>query len=127
MTLSSKPQNADWDSAWVPAGMPELKVGMKVRWRISSECPYKCEKCGADMHVHKTCDDCQNEDTGIITDILINYQRYHNSDICRGACIDTTEHDYFIGLHTGRDDNRYRGFWAAASELILIEDEGSKG
>lgn len=116
------PEGVDPYSPYVPENMPKLEVGMRVRWRFSSECPYRCEKCGMEMHHHLKCDSCQDETwaTGVITFIGNYIQRSHALKTCMGRCIGTAYHDYFITIHK-RGDGRDVGFWAAASELIPVE------
>ncbi len=93
------------------SGMPEFKVGMEVRWRISPECPYKCEVCGRDFHHHS-----DERDQGLITGV--DFSRPFCSK-CGHRGNPAHGHGYFIEILANGD-----GFWAAAAELTLIEGEG---
>ncbi len=109
-----------------PEGMPKLEVGMRVRWRISPECPYKCDKCGTDFHGPMQCAECADATDGVITAIKTSFgdmthRRWLGSD-CDGGTVFNRTHPYFIELHDVWDT--CRGFWAAASELqVLGPDE----
>ena len=99
---------------WKPAGMPEWKVGMRVRWRISSECDWSCGQCGRDWHEWHP-----SEGEGVLRRILDTRISYfcHNcgSDFAYKGHVFCVDRDGYP--HT-------EGFWAAASELILLSDEG---
>ena len=102
---------------WKPAGMPEWKVGMRVRVRVSGECSVSCVSCWGAIF-HKI-----GEGIGIIeadgrTDKWTTVR-------CR-ACgnleptahfIQRTGHRYAVRIPDGR------GVFAA-SELTLLSDEG---
>ena len=99
---------------WVPDGMPEFKVGDKVRWRISPECPYKCGECGEDFH--HTADLSGKAGTiGRIHDSLQG--TIHRRGPCYGLSIGHEGHIYGIDMPDGPPPI---GFWAAASELIPV-------
>ncbi len=113
MTLSGKPEGVGLDSPYVPEGMPEWKAGMHVGWRISPECPCKCEKCGLDFH-HRG-----SQGEGVLGAAAWSIARYCAP--LEGGCgklNPANNHDYFI------DVDRGDGFWASGSELIPLSDEG---
>lgn len=101
-------QNPD---SYVPEGMPEWKVGMHVRWRISPECPYKCEGCGIDLHHH-------SEEGHEATIGAVSFSRPYCSK-CGHWGNPSLGHGYFVEVLANGD-----GFWAAASELAPLSDEG---
>ncbi len=108
---------------WVPEGMPEWKVGMRVRWRISSECGFKCLGCGISPH-------SLHPDTGegIIDSIVPDghhlFCEVHGISNC-GTVMIARGHTYEISALSDKDLTVV-GFWAAASELVLLSDEGRK-
>ena len=112
-----------------PSKMQELTVGVRVRWRISGECGYKCSKCEADFHAPwNGCAICTGIFEGIILQIHPDSRpgpRFHtNEDDCGAASVNQETHIYFIETHELRNNPLYhRGFWAAAAELIVITDE----
>lgn len=104
---------------WEPEALiAKLKVGTRVRYRISSECPYACTDCGLDFHFVSQ--------WGRIGSGLIS--RIDSSLICCNAdsgCgfdgMSDYGHKFFIDIKRDNSDNV--GFWAAAIELTPIEDE----
>lgn len=109
---------------WVPEGMPEFKMGVTVRWRISPECEFRCEDCGTDMHMEGR--------TGIGKITALNdYEKLLCLEECScsnitgcGGFIPITTHIYFIEVRPCLEhDDDGHGFWATASELILVEDD----
>lgn len=113
------PEGVDPYSPYVPDGMPELKVGMKVRWRISSECDYKCGKCKNDGHFPHQCSQCSNRTQGEITG-LHDPCKGRIMECCKGPAESWESHHYFIRVHDLDADLPCEGFWAAAAELIPI-------
>ena len=102
-----------------PDNLRDWKVGDKVAWRISSECPYKCGGCGFNCHW------LGNTGEGFIDEINHSPTFTHFRDVrdgC-GAISNTYSHDYCVIAEPDAATS-YRGFWATASELIPIPEEG---
>lgn len=104
---------------WKPEGMPEWKIGDLVRWRISSECDWKCIHCRFNRH-----DAYPGEGEGVI-----KYLRDPDNLLKCSECFDVSpfgpQHTYGVSvLEESPGHPEYRGFWAAASELTLLSDEG---
>lgn len=101
-----------------PEGMPEFKVGMRVRVRVSAECPCDCAFCGHER-IHK-------ELSG--SGYLINRPWLTSCEFCGHVETSTifaerTGHLYSVKLDN--DPTEVRPF--AASELIpLAPDEQEK-
>jgi len=116
------PEGVDPYSPYVPENMPKLEVGMRVQWRISSECDYRCGKCGTDFHSTTQCAECSDAAEGIIrvirSRVTINHSPWLGSS-CDGKTSGETSHTYFIDVHSKWD--ACEGFWAAAAELIPLE------
>ncbi len=103
---------------WVPDGMPEFKVGDKVRWRISPECEFKCLGCGISFHAH-----CQPEGKGTIAtlkgSLLIECASSKGSLYKCGTTSKMDAHTYQIEMDELTESDHI--FWATASELIPLE------
>lgn len=109
----------DHDSYYVPESLArKLVVGARVRWRISSECNYICEHCGANLHGHYSA-----AGEGIIKTIDAG-QRVIHAGLGVSECGRETlkaGHDYFIMEPPLKEGGI--GFWAAAVELTPLDDE----
>lgn len=103
-----------------PDGMPKWKVGMRVRWRISGECGYRCERCGMEAHAGQ-CPSCLKATTGVISSIDNKDEERLCGDDCTGFTVGHKSHDIFIRIHDAKRGSYCIGFWAAASELIPLE------
>lgn len=105
---------------YVPEGMPEFKVGMRVQWRISPECGWKCRECDENWHC-----DYPPEGEGIINHIW-NSSNGIECSTCYAVKFTKEEgHVYGIAVQESPPDHpEYHGFWAAAAELIPLSNEG---
>ncbi len=97
------------------SGQPKLEVGMRVRWRISGECGFKCPKCDLNWHLNAG-------STGTGTIIRVSNSR---GLFCgangKGCGLRTSGYQgHHYGIQKNDDDP---GFWAAASELMVVETE----
>ncbi len=119
MTLPILPERDPVE--YVPEGMREIEVGMKVRWRISGECEYRCGDCGDDLHL------CGPRGEGVITSIFeLPFDGFEPPTRCKtpatgcgGFSVGHEGHRFFVA--TDRDD-RYLGFCAARWELVIEEE-----
>lgn len=100
---------------WIPDKLRErLVVGARVRFRVSGECPYKCDSCGMDSHLHG------REGDGVIApeSLLARYDDLRTCSRCNAHdSIRAQSHIYAINV-TGDS-----GFWAAAIELEPLDSE----
>ena len=100
---------------WKPEGMPEWKVGMRVRVRFSAECDVQCDANSpsnkAGIPTGHTADSEANRKTGIIINI-------HSARI--------PKHPFDIKMDVEYEFNnqKFQVVFATASELTLLSDEG---
>ena len=115
--LDRPPGTKDTDP-WIPSGMPEFKVGMRVRWRISPECGWKCSGCGTGLHAH-----VPSTGEGLLARIKDDLNiMCDKTDIHSCRTLSHNEnHNYAVRFGDGDAE----GFWAAASELVPIVKEGN--
>ena len=99
---------------WIPEGMPEWKVGMHVRVRVSGECSAQCPN-GCPWREHAN----WNDDMGYIS--AIGRLEGTGCTICGGSWIrnysGSEDHNYAVTFNNGIVQY-------AASELIPLSDEG---
>ena len=118
MTSNPPIQQEQNPESYVPDGMPELKVGMRVRWRISSECDWKCDGCEVSFHAH-----CQPEGRGVIA--LLRVAGRIQCASSQGSLYKCKKessmgsHEYQIEMDEIAEPSNI--FWAAAAELIPLE------
>ena len=99
---------------WEPDSVAALKVGVRVRYRISAECPYACSNCGNNLHYLER---WEAKGTAYITAVHSGMV-VHDRD---GGCdteVSNMGHHYALVI-----DGYAKGFWACAAELSILEDE----
>ncbi len=107
-----------------PEGMPKLEVGMRVRWRISPECGFKCPDCAMDWHGYPS------GGTGSVGNVIDDGWEMKCSMLEDGGCgrsyKNRHSHNFFIRADEPILQMEDDGFWAAASELIPLgpDEEG---
>lgn len=102
------------------SGRPEPKVGDRVRYRISPECPYRCPGCSVDAHFPE---EFGRSGVAEVDKITSGGDLKCKSTMARKGCgadVACLSHNY--GLYIRNEPVSFTGFWACLAELEVIEE-----
>lgn len=109
---------------WEPPDLvAKLTVGTRVRYRVSSECPFICPLCGGNLHHTEV---WGNSGEGVLGKRKEHSSFMHTSyepikaEGCGALKLHPESmdaHKFYVRMGGGR------GFWAAAVELTVLEDD----